>query len=363
MSKHISSLLILLFIASSCQTVEELSIDYMIPSELSFPGELRKVAVVNNIGATPDAMSSDEIQKVIGKGGGKKTYSLTVKSAVATESLAKAIAADNYFDEVIICDSALRANDLHARENILSRNEVTELTQKLQADIIVSLEDVQVQVQRNIRLKPEWNCFWGTVDAKIYPVIRVYIPNRMGPMASIVTNDSIFWEDFGSELHVRSKLIPDSVVIEEVSEFAGTIPARYLSPQWKSATRYFYGGGSISMRDAAHFARENQWDKAFPIWEKALNSTKSKKKQMYLSHNIALYYEMTDKLEEAGVWAKKTLDLAYELEDVEIGITKGISPEYYPLSVQATLYYSEIEKRIENLMKLNAQMNRFANDF
>lgn len=37
----------------------------------------------------------------------------------ATESLAEEIAQQNYFDEVVICDSALRANDKLARESTL----------------------------------------------------------------------------------------------------------------------------------------------------------------------------------------------------------------------------------------------------
>ena len=31
-----------------CQTVEQLSIDYMLPAEVSFPPSLKRVAVVNN---------------------------------------------------------------------------------------------------------------------------------------------------------------------------------------------------------------------------------------------------------------------------------------------------------------------------
>ena len=32
-----------------CQTVEQLSIDYMLPAEVSFPPSLKRVAVVNNM--------------------------------------------------------------------------------------------------------------------------------------------------------------------------------------------------------------------------------------------------------------------------------------------------------------------------
>ena len=39
------SLFLLLF--NSCQSIEQISIDYLQPADLSFPPQLRKVAVVN----------------------------------------------------------------------------------------------------------------------------------------------------------------------------------------------------------------------------------------------------------------------------------------------------------------------------
>ena len=55
MTKYSYSLLVccvLLF--SGCQSIEQLSIDYMLPAEVSFPSALRRVAVVNNMPPIPD---------------------------------------------------------------------------------------------------------------------------------------------------------------------------------------------------------------------------------------------------------------------------------------------------------------------
>ena len=55
MTKYPYILFVLLLASfSSCQTVEQLSIDYMLPAEISFPNELKRVAVVNNVSDTPD---------------------------------------------------------------------------------------------------------------------------------------------------------------------------------------------------------------------------------------------------------------------------------------------------------------------
>ena len=45
-----------------------------------------------------------------------KTDYYNGNAAIATESLAEALAHENYFNEVVICDSALRAHDVTPRE-------------------------------------------------------------------------------------------------------------------------------------------------------------------------------------------------------------------------------------------------------
>lgn len=66
MAKHYYYLLLsgMLFL-SSCQSVEQLSIDYMLPAEVSFPPTLKRVAIVNNMPEVPDnkLIVSEEAEK------------------------------------------------------------------------------------------------------------------------------------------------------------------------------------------------------------------------------------------------------------------------------------------------------------
>ncbi len=355
-------LLLLLCVVSSCQTIEELSIDYMLPAEVSFPAELRKVGVVNNIIQATPAISR-ELPMLGQTNSATLNWKPNANAKRATESLAQSIANENYFDEVVISDSALRAKDIHFRENTLSRNEVNQLAQELGVDFLVSLENVQINSTRTIQFVPLWNCFWGTVDVKTTPVVRVYLPNRNGPMATITPTDSIFWEEYASfEPLVRKRLIKDEQMIEEASEFAGVIPVRYLLPYWTTGMRYMYAGGNVNMRDAAFCARANDWEKAYTLWEKVYQDTKSKKKKLYLSHNIALSYEMRDSLPQAEEWARKAQELAVEIEKVDTETSLHVSPESHPLTFRTTLYLQELTNRKELFMKLNAQMRRFGNE-
>ena len=45
---------LLLLALGSCQSLEQISIDYMQPGDMTFPSQLRKVAIVNNTSNTPD---------------------------------------------------------------------------------------------------------------------------------------------------------------------------------------------------------------------------------------------------------------------------------------------------------------------
>ena len=180
-----------------CQTVEQLSIDYMLPAEVSFPPSLKRVAVVNNMPSIPDnkliVEETDEKKKDETEIARKTKY-FNGNSKITTEALAEALANENYFDEVVICDSMLRANDMIPRESTLSKSEVESLIESLDVDFLIALENIQLRSLRKIEYLREWGVYAGTIDVKVYPTVKVYLPNRNGPMVTINTNDSIFWD-------------------------------------------------------------------------------------------------------------------------------------------------------------------------
>ena len=144
-------------------------------------------------------------------------------------------------------------------------------------------------------------------------------------MTTLHPTDSIFWEEYGGSVtETFAHMIPDAQMLREASEFAGTIPVKQLLPFWKTGKRYLYTGGSVQMRDAAIFVRENSWDRAFELWEQVYNGTKKK--------NIP----------ENAAYAT--------IDDI---------PNYY----LTTLYANELKERNSQLPKLKMQMERFNDDF
>lgn len=368
MTKHnYIALLCCLLLFGGCQSVEQLSIDYMLPAEISFPSTLRKVCVVNNTPTIPDNQliieQSDKENRKDDEVARKTNY-FNGDVTLATESLAEALAAENYFDEVIICDSALRANDIIHRESTLSKEEVESLTESIGVDFLIALENVQIRSKRKIEHRPEWGVYLGTLDVKAYTTVKVYLPKRTGPMVTINCNDSIFWENPSYNLTLaNSGLITDEDMLKEASEFAGTIPVKKLLPYWTSVYRNLYVGGSVEMRDAAVCVRNNDWQQAIELWEKAYEKKKGKQK-MYAASNIALGYEMQDSIYQAEEWIVKAQEIAYKVDKIE---EKKGQPQLdistIPNYIDMTRYLNSLMERKEGMTRLKVQMQRFDNDF
>ena len=167
MAKSYSLVFIVLFLLTlgSCQSLEQIPIDYLQPADLSFPPQLRKVAIVNNTSDAPDNKLITETEKI--KEGtpliSRATAYANGDPKTATESLAEEIAQQNYFDEVVICDSALRAHDVTPREGALSETEVNRLAHELDVDFLIALENVQIRAVRRISYLKSWGIYQGTV--------------------------------------------------------------------------------------------------------------------------------------------------------------------------------------------------------
>lgn len=345
---------------TSCQSIEPLSIDYLVPAEVSYPKELKRVAVVNNMPTPKAANVKEEVAKENEYGVTFKTQRFAGQPDVTVEVLAEELANGNYFEQVIICDSALRAQDQTPRKEALTREEIQQLTESLGVDFLIALEDVHFLATRKVEFTPYYQAFLGVTDLKAYPTVSIYLPQRNGPTTSLQTNDSIFWESFGSDIsQAATRLIPQKKMLKEASEFAGSIPAKTLLPHWKTAQRYIFAGGSAPMRDALIYIRENNWPEAINQWQKCYEQKKGKKK-MQAAHNLAIGYEMQDSIPEALEWARKAQKLAYECDKVEEKKNRqGINATDAPHYALTSFYVSELEKRNSDLLLLNIQMERF----
>lgn len=356
---HVSLLLISVLFAS-CYSLEQVPIDFLVPADVSFPEQIRRIGVVNNVNRNPDnkVILGDSTKQILEIA--RKVSYHNGEPRTATQSLAEAIAAQNYFDVVVICDSALRVNDIHSRETTLSQTEVNDLTSELNVDAIIALENIQIKIKRIISAIIGESAFWGTVDATVFPSVALYLPKRNGPIVRVNAYDSIFWETTNyTESRLINSMISDGQVIKEASEYAGNIPVKHLLPYWETNVRYVYSGGSPDMRDAYVYAKENNWDSAAECWKRVYQA-KNYKRKMQSAFNLALYYELNDGFDESESWVNKAIELAKSNPKNETIFING-----EPVSISNEKLYSyyliQLKKRKEDSAKIKMQMNRFEN--
>jgi len=310
-----------LLLLPACTTLQPFSYDRLQAADVNFPSQVRMVGVINY--APQDKQEKDSIGG-LWHGDGK----------VATETLAQEIAATNYFDQVIVCDSALRGPE-HEGEEVLPAYRVDSLFSVLGVDLLFAVEQVSVELKNGSIFIPEIMADLHVMDGIVTPVVRAYIAGRDMPLFSVSKSDTIFWE-LSSELTYGQ-------MIKEASEHAAMLPVKFLLPHWEEVSRYYFDGGNVEMRDAGVYVREGEWEEAAVLWKKIYDKKKGKAK-MRAAFNLAVYSEMKNDFAEA----EEYLDTAYELSGEN------------SMEQQLILFYRlKLEIEYQNNQRLNVQMKRF----
>lgn len=309
----------------SCGGLQSFTFDQLHPGRVTFPEQVRTVAVVNH---TPSAPSPKKTLLTLGRleGDGK----------LLTETLAGGLADSRYFDQVVVSDSVLQNR---GEGDLLSQNVVDSLTQALGTDMILSVDQILLLTGKKEFYYPGFIPLTA-FDLKIRPVVRAYIPSRLMPVTTLAEIDSLLW-DF-------SPVLSDYDVVKEGSAHAAYTLVDQLVPHWENTERVYFDGGTPAMRDAAVSLREGDWQEAGRIWKEAYNSIKKGKLKSRAAFNMALSCEMQGQMNEAVMWVERAREAA----------STGSQEER-----AAVLYATVLQARAKDFQQLNLQMKRFGNKF
>lgn len=321
MKTKITVLLLVLCLFSACTTLQTISFERLQAADVSYPDQVRTVGVINY--APQDKQERDSILGLWNGDG-----------MVTVESLAREIAATDYFNQVVVCDSALRPIGM-GNEEILPMSQTDSLIQALGVDMLFAVEQVRIELKEGSLFHTELMVDVPAVDGVITPLVRAYVSGRSAPLFSISKTDTICW--------VVSPELTFGQIMQEASDFAATLPVSYLLPHWKEMNRYYFDGGNMEMRDAGVYIREQNWEGAAALWQKLYDGRKGKVK-MRAAYNLALNYELQGDYERAKEYLDTALSLASE------GSWEHQLIEYYRLQLD--------EQARENRM-LQIQMKRF----
>ncbi len=318
-------LLALTAMITSCTTIQPVAFERLVAADVSFPETVRRIAVVNNVPAIEPQSQPGII-----------TTWMEGEGSAATESLAEHIASTNYFESVVISDSALNTRALTGlEETLLTRDQIDRYTADLQADLLVTMDRVILHARPTLLYDDNYPLPLDGVEVVITPVVRVYLPGRDNPMFTLAPSDSISW--------YASAAPTDSLIRREAAEYAGGIPVNHLLPHWQEISRYYYDGGTVDLRDAAVSVREHDWTTAATLWQRVYDQKKGKLRRL-AAFNLALYHEMQDELPEALTWIERAAD----------GVKAGTDE-----ARQVDIYRLNLQERAKELGKLTVQMQRF----
>ena len=314
----------ILLSVTACTSLQPFSYERLQPADVNFPGQIRKVGIVNNM--PPVHQDYKQVDY--------KSASLEGDGEVAAEAFAQEVVSVGYFDEVVLYDQRIRKTTTPL-ELPIPKHTADDLIRKLDVDMLLSMERVNVELKESFMFVPGSLGTVPAVDGVVTSVVRAYLKQREEPLFTIQKADTLCWE-------ITPKLSYGDV-IKDVSEYAAILPMQNLLPYWVEVERYYYDGGNVEMRDAGVYVREQNWEEASVLWKEVYDKKKGKTK-MRAAYNLAVYSEMINDFEAA----KEYLDAASALSD------EGSWEQQLILAYQFNL-----EKEHQKNQRLNIQMKRF----
>ena len=282
---------------ASCSSVNYVGIETYNPAEITFPGNVGKILVVNNAVHQPDDVGCEFTLF------GDKVDTCRVKadSALfyACSGLGKAMADISFFNDVLLYHDAVRKDDVYYEDKKLTQDQVQELCDETGTDAVVSIDRLLFESKKNIMAYAE-GYVGGEIQVKISGVVRGYLPGRPNPLATVYVADSVFFNEEAPNLILLDKFLPSSEnALRASAEYIGMKTSPNFVPHWNNETRWFYTGMGTKWKEASAYAQSEKWDKAVEYWEHLYEKSGGWKAKAKAASNIALGYEMKTKLDEA----------------------------------------------------------------
>lgn len=327
---------------ASCSSMNYVGIETYNPAEITFPGNVGKILVVNNAVHQPDDVGCEFTLF------GDKVDTCRVKadSALfyACSGLGKAMADISFFNDVLLYQDAVRKDDVYYEDKNLTQDQVQELCDETGTDAVVSIDRLLFESKKNIMAYAE-GYVGGKIQVKISGVVRGYLPGRPNPLATVYVADSVFFNEEAPNLILLDKFLPSSEnALRASAEYIGMKTSPNFVPHWNNETRWFYTGMGTEWKEASAYAQSGKWEKAVEHWEHLYEKSGGWKAKAKAASNIALGYEMKTKLDEAYEWANKSAELFKKGEGEDGKNTKLLA-----------LYVEVLRNRVRSDKKLNMQ--------
>jgi Family of unknown function (DUF6340) len=335
------SLFLLAFI--SCKT-SSLSVEVLKPAEITIPGPIKTLAVVNRSLPSEDHRAVNILEGVLT---GEGIYVDREASQRTIAGVANKLNSSPRFRITVPDGINLKGTGTSIFPEPLSWTKIEEICKTYSADAVVALEtfdsNVSTDFKKEDRKRKEnertitYKVHIATLDIGIDAGWRIYYPNEKRIVDQNTFMDHKYWEGEGkNDDDAASKLPNPREAIKEAGFYAGNQYAYRISPMYVWVSRKYYKKGPLDFENAKLNVKANDWEGAKEIWTKYINDP-DQKLAGYANYNMALYYEIQGDLEKAKEWAQKSYTKYYH------------KPAYQ--------YLNQLKQRINDQERLNYQMN------
>jgi hypothetical protein len=308
---------IILLSLLSCNTVREISIEVLVPAEVTIPEHIQSVAFVNRSYMPWLARNPEDTMA-------RPPEDLYILDTIINNKfflgLFDALNSSPLFDLEDPIVFQFRRSDSTRFPDPLSIENLQYITDTLYTDAIISLEGYRVSdsltvwdQSNDIWLEPDYYFIEykfdyiveGTMQWRIYDGIYGILIDEF------IKTDTTEWTVYGDSEEAINEL-PE--VVDAYREYAyqrGYDFGMRVSPSWSQVRRFYFITGNKNIRKAAEFAFNEKWEAAAGLWkqESSSDDTKIAAKAAF---NLALYSEKKDLLIPAIDWATRSYDLIQE---------------------------------------------------
>jgi len=328
-----------------CNTVREISIEVLIPAEVTIPEYTRSVTFVNR--SYPPWLAKNSADTI-----NRPVKELRILDTIINNKfflgVFDALNSSPLFNLEESAAIQLRRNDSILFPEPLSGEEIRIISDTVFADALICLEGYQVK--DTAFALDSWDLSWdnkdyyyqdvgvaffieGTILWRIYDVLYGLIIDEFK------TTDIMDWKAYGErdgDIEGPMNELPE--VVDAYREFAyqnGYDLGMRISPLWSKVRRFYFITGSQNIKKAAVLVNEGKWEEAAVLWKKETDST-NPKIAAKTRFNMALFCEQKDLIIPAIDWATKSYEMI---------------PEKYTKT-----YISILENRKLNKLKLQEQI-------
>jgi hypothetical protein len=346
MKKHNFKIILLVvgtFFLNSCTGKLYTSLDVLRPAKVSFALDVNNLLIVNNTVTQPANYGhTNEFLN-------KKTSSVVVPtdslSIFCLGTLAEELDSKNFFHSVQLKPTSISTNTKFLKTNILNDSIVKKLCLTNQADVLLSLDKIEVNDCLYESKIPKNNSFLFTLEVIYETSWSIHYLNKP-EVTQVQYIDTVYWQ---TESFSRNQAINDlpnrkDALIDGALDTGHKSVNRFV-PYWEKVDRFFFNPANKQMRQGMDSVYVKNWKSAITIWENVYKTSKNARIQAESANNIAIAYEITGNIDKALDYATKSYYSFGKLAFVD-----------YDSFAQITDYIKELNQRKQDISILRKQV-------